>query len=589
MRTLLFALLLSSASALAQVPIPSAPADGATDLDLSVTLQWRTAGFRSYEVEYFPQGNPLDVRVLVANGASVVATDLDWATTYVWAVRGLTDSIPGNWSSAQRFTVMSNDGRPTPTMPPFDATEVPTTTLLQWTATGMGPFEVQIDTLELSEATPTQVSNDVSISVELAPAQSYLWRVRRLSSAAPSPWSGTFTFTTAAPPLAPLRVPVLRSPANGSTLDDFEPTFSWTSVPDASMYTLEVATPDNTTEAVATWTGTTPEATIPLPPGYSTLLWRVQAHDASRSSEWSQPFTLSLADTSDATVSTPVPLTPFHNQVVHPAERGIEVTWYHEDGTMPCGVEVVWTTEAGSDTLLFTSTTQQLVLPDTLAAGSVRWRVQATPWWAASEWSETMTFTIVPAPREAPTDVLLLEPANDAVDVPRNTTLVWSQVPQATEYQVEISVTEDFTEANTRTWATTSMGLDTLDERTRYWWRARAGNAAGLGDWSAPFSFVTGGDLTSVQELSEQSDWTVWPNPSNGMAITLQSANELRVPVMVDIVNLAGERVASVRIDAGSNGIILPAAHMASGIYVAMIHGQGTLRALPIVITGAQR
>lgn len=589
MKTILLALLACCSVAMAQVPIPSEPSDGAVGLAPNVTLQWRGVGFAAYEVELAPQNNPLDIRVLYAPGVLVVAANLEWSATYVWAVRGLTDSTPGPWSAQQRFTVMPHDGRPIPTSPLLDAEDVPTATMLQWSHSGSGPYEVQIDTLELSDSSPSQTATAQLLSVALLNEQAYLWRVRVQSSAAPSPWSPTFAFTTAQPPLQPLRTPSLIVPPDGSTLDVFEATFSWTPVPEAEGYLLQLLDASNPETPLVEWIGSSTETHVLIPPGYTNLVWRVQAQHASRTSAWSTPFAFALADTSDATVSIPVPLTPFNEQVLHPVEGGIEITWSHEDTTVPCVAEVVWQHTGGLDTLNISSATLSAILPDTIASGTVQWRVKATPWWAESEWSNEMRFTIVPAPLETPLSVQLLYPANNAVSVERNPTLSWSDVPAAQEYHVEVSTVENMDDATARTWTTTAMNIDTLEAATRYWWRARAGNAAGLGDWSQPFSFITSGETTSVENTNGSQTWMVTPNPSNGGAVVLHAAEHVGVLVTIDIVALSGERVATVTMNAGQYSITLPTNGLANGLYVAMINGGGTLRAVPMVITGAQR
>lgn len=584
-----FLLLLASAYALAQVPIPSAPADGSTGLDPTVTLQWRTAGYRSYEVELYALDNPLDVRVLLAYGSSVTASDLDWATTYVWMVRGVTDTLPGVWSAPQRFTVMPHDGRPEPVTPAHNAEGVPVTTYLSWLHDASGPYEVQIDTIDLDDTTPVLSSTDRAVSVPLLPGKSYHWRVRRQSSAAPSPWSRTTVFTTAQQPLPPLRTPTLLAPSDGSTLHVFAPAFSWAPVPEAEAYQLQILDASNPDTALIEWIGSDTDAHILIPPGYTALVWRVQARHASRTSAWSVPFAFALVDSSDATVSVPVPLTPLNNHVLHPVEGGIELTWQHDDGTMPCMVEVVWTHVAGHDTLRFHSATRATHLPDTITTGSITWRVKATPWWAESDWSAPQRFAIVPRPLELPAAVRLLSPPNNAVDVPRTPVLMWQNVDMATDYHVELSSNEDFSTTIHQPWSSTSYRTDTLDSLTRYWWRARASNAAGLGEWSEPFSFVTGGGTTSVLHSTRDEAWHAWPNPTHGSALTVQATEDINHSTTISLVTVAGERIATIALSPSQQRVVIPTADLPAGLYAVVIHNGSTLRALPIVITGAQR
>jgi hypothetical protein len=128
-----------------------------------------------------------------------------------------------------------------------------------------------------------------------------------------------------------------------------------------------------------------------------------------------------------------------------------------------------------------------------------------------------------------------------------------------------------------------------LDTLTRYWWRARASNAAGLGEWSEPFSFVTGGGTTSVLHNTHEAAWHAWPNPTNGSALTVQAAEDINLMTTVSLVTIAGERIATIAFSAGQRSVVIPTADLPAGFYAVVIHNGTTLRALPIVITGAQR
>lgn len=96
---------------------------------------------------------------------------------------------------------------------------------------------------------------------------------------------------------------------------------------------------------------------------------------------------------------------------------------------------------------------------------------------------------IVPVP-EAP---VLLSPVNAAVNVPANTTLNWNAVTGISGYRVEVSKNSTFdtiflVQDNV---TTASIVVNNLLLNTTYYWRVRARNVIGEGDWSAAWNFTT--------------------------------------------------------------------------------------------------
>ncbi len=84
--------------------------------------------------------------------------------------------------------------------------------------------------------------------------------------------------------------PTLTGPANGGTPPDTTPTFTWSAVPGATNYTLQVSKNDTFTQLVLHKTSTTasytPTTTLPanLP-----LFWHVKANGTNGPSLWSSP------------------------------------------------------------------------------------------------------------------------------------------------------------------------------------------------------------------------------------------------------------------------------------------------------------
>jgi hypothetical protein len=91
--------------------------------------------------------------------------------------------------------------------------------------------------------------------------------------------------------------------------------------------------------------------------------------------------------------------------------------------------------------------------------------------------------------------VIMVEPNGD-VDVPLTPTLVWTETAQASEYEVEIATDAGFTNVvySATTSDTSHVVAEPLSELTLHYWRARAVNACGSGDFLLTFSFTTWGE-----------------------------------------------------------------------------------------------
>jgi len=118
------------------------------------------------------------------------------------------------------------------------------------------------------------------------------------------------------------------------------------------------------------------------------------------------------------------------------------------------------------------------------------WRVRAVAnSGSRSEWSEIWSFGTVGLP-PAP---VLLSPANGATNQPTSVSFMWGSVPGGDDYQLQIATVSDFSATfvdvgNIQDTTTLVSGFDY--DRT-YYWRVRAANILGNGDWSQVRSFTT--------------------------------------------------------------------------------------------------
>lgn len=100
-----------------------------------------------------------------------------------------------------------------------------------------------------------------------------------------------------------------------------------------------------------------------------------------------------------------------------------------------------------------------------------------------------------------PAAVVLSAPPNSATNVSHaGPTLRWNAVQLADDYEVNVATSQDFSVSSiivNETTDQTSISLGALPCATQLYWRVRARNDAGLGDWSQMFSFRTDGQRPS--------------------------------------------------------------------------------------------
>jgi Leucine-rich repeat (LRR) protein len=103
-----------------------------------------------------------------------------------------------------------------------------------------------------------------------------------------------------------------------------------------------------------------------------------------------------------------------------------------------------------------------------------------------------VNFALPPPPVASPQ---LLFPANGSANISLAPLLQWTDVPNTSFYEAQVSLSDDFTILTTSATATiTQVRITGLNNGVTYYWRVRARNAGGVGPWqrgAALFSFRT--------------------------------------------------------------------------------------------------
>jgi len=170
----------------------------------------------------------------------------------------------------------------------------------------------------------------------------------------------------------------------------------------------------------------------------------------------------------------------------------------------------------------------------------------------------------------------LISPENGIIDIsPNNINLIWSNVPEANSYQIQVSRDPLFQSIKidkiihsdypfSQHIFTHQDAISNLDPSATYFWRIRAISPDGVKEWSSVFNFT-------VISNSPEDFWIypAYPNPFNN-STTIKF--ELKNPdfVMISIYDILGKKISDLVSGFFLNGthtVLWEASALASGVY----------------------
>lgn len=224
---------------------------------------------------------------------------------------------------------------------------------------------------------------------------------------------------------------------------------------------------------------------------------------------------------------------PTPPQLIFPPNEGVNIneqvnfSWREAVGATSYFFQLALSTDFSNpvlqrDNIQVTNLTQNLELGLTYY-----WRVGNNTGGGQVIWSDPWSFTV----RDEVEAAQLIQPGNNAQDVPIPATFVWSNSKGTDSYALQISENTEFDPMllNQTNLTDTSFTFPSLDKNTTYYWRVISKGAGDNAVLSDVHTFTTGDGTSYIQILTNDNPvMRIYPNPTSESAnliINIESVN----------------------------------------------------------------
>jgi hypothetical protein len=223
--------------------------------------------------------------------------------------------------------------------------------------------------------------------------------------------------------------------------------------------------------------------------------WRVRGINVGGISNWSEIWYFST----QIGIPNPPRLSyPDDNSILLPVN--LVLTWSRSYSAVYYDVQVALNSNFNIPSIVASQndrTDTSFVLNNLLNATTYYWRVRAKNSSGSSRWANFYTFATIGTIPSRPT---LLSPLNNENNISTNPKFIWNASPGAATYQLQLSADSNFNNIlyDAKGISTTSFVVTNLINETEYYWRVRAANSLGIGDWSNIWKFRTTEEYTTI-------------------------------------------------------------------------------------------
>ncbi|NUN09956.1 MAG: choice-of-anchor D domain-containing protein [Ignavibacteriaceae bacterium] len=499
-------------------PVLIAPLNNDVNQSITPSFTWGTsAGSAKYRLQLstVQTFNTLIADTILSD-TNYTSPQLSCLIDYYWRVRAENEGGAGEWSDIWKFTTIIQ--KPEAPVPAFPANNVngviPPATVKWYKSPRAERYFLQVSEYQNFSSlafADSLLTDSVAPVTNLRFYTQYYWRIKAINSGGESAWSDVWTFKTlgSAYPVT-LVSPVNQSenlPVNGIT-------FKWRKATERIetilKYQFQLAEDSlfvvlNTNDSTLTDTSVQ-VINLRYGTGY---YWRVRASNETGWGNWSQVWTLKTIIEKPV---APLLASPASNSVglIQP----IILKWNKSARAEEYTLEIATDSAFASVTNTFPDLTDTLKqLPALSDYTKYYWRVKAINIGGESGWSVVFNFKTIGSPY----GVTLIQPANESVNNLTDLAFKWQKpterIESITDYHFQLSTDSLFGVllVNDSTLTDTTKSIIGLSYLTKYFWRVRAGNETGWGDWSQVWSFTTIIERPTIPVLAGPA------NNSNGL------------------------------------------------------------------------
>ncbi len=452
----------------------------------SATFSWSpVSGAHSYSVEIRQYGGSwTTVYGSPTTGSWITATGLQPGTTYEWRVRANCGyGQYSYWITPITFTTLAGSYCHTPYW--LSTTSITqTSATLNWSSVS-GAYHYSIQYRQLGSYSWIDVPGPITGTwyslTGLHSATTYEWRIKsNCHYGGYSSWSSSKVFTTLG---SSCQVPGWPST---SQITQSSATFSWSHVPGAHHYAVQMREPNGIWTDIAQNPIFQTSVTVTGLQPNTTYQWRVKTSCSSgygggNFSNWTYPTTFTTLGGSYCHAPSGLHTTQI-------AEASARLNWTAVGSALSYSIQ--WRYTGGHWQDVSGDVTGTWYVLTGLAPGTgYQWRVRSNCDGSYSQWSSFVSFTTLEA------DCVTPEGLTTTNVTENEATLSWTPVPFAQNYSVQLRVPSG-------SWATvpgspftdTTVTAVNLNPGTIYEWRVRANcGYSNQSPWPTPVSFTTEG------------------------------------------------------------------------------------------------
>ena len=514
----------------------SSPSNDASGVVLRPTLSWlSSARSTEYDIQVSTDGfSSYVINATTTDTSYNVGTDLEYATTYSWRVRGTNTTGDGDWSSLYFFRTKPRLPQKVNLQSPSQgAIKIPTNPILGWVLdSNIDSYQVQVskDSNFIDLIFSSEKITDSQIQIDgLEAASMYYWKTRGYNTSGFGSWSEVWNFTTDS-----LGTPILLHPINGESDQPINTTLKWSSSTNASSYELQVSKEiEFEVKAQREDIQDTLYATDILESNGS-YYWRVRAVNSDTKSSWS-----GIGSFYTVYDEPGVSELLFPENTATGVDTNLVFEWGLAENSINYDLQI--SVDAQFNDLIFDSIgieQRSVQVPETLdQSTNYYWRVRGRNPSGVGLWSESSTFETLP---ELPNMIINISPNFGSQDASINPILGWVLDSNIDSYQVQVSKDSNFIDLifSSEKITDSQIQIDGLEAASMYYWKTRGYNTSGFGSWSEVWNFTTDslGTPILLHPINGESDQPInttlkWSSSTNASSYELQVSKEIEFEV----------------------------------------------------------